>query len=77
MKKALGLVGIMVAIATVSGCAQSVTIGIGNRFASNCNKQGGKMSTEKGAVADRNTCVLSDGSSFEEWVQHPQLPAGK
>lgn len=68
MKKVLALLGI--AITTVAGCAHSVSITMGNPSEANCKKQGGVLYTEKGPVADRSTCVLPDGSSFEEWSQH-------
>lgn len=70
MKKVIALLGIVIAIATVAGCAHSVSITIGNPSEANCKKQGGVLRTEKGPVADRSTCVLPDGSSFEEWSQH-------
>ena len=64
----------MIVVAAAGGCAQSVSVNFGNPSEANCKKQGGVLRTEKGADADRNTCVLPDGSAFEEWVQHARQP---
>ncbi len=77
MKHASSLAGMMIVVAAAGGCAQSVSVNFGNPSEANCKKQGGVLRTEKGADADRNTCVLPDGSAFEEWVQHARQPPAK
>ncbi|MDH1336951.1 DUF333 domain-containing protein [Comamonas thiooxydans] len=77
MKHASSLAGMMIVVAATGGCAQSVSVNFGNPSEANCKKQGGVLRTEKGADADRNTCVLPDGSAFEEWVQHARQPSAK
>lgn len=77
MKHVSSLAGMVIVVAAVSGCAQSVSINFGNPSQANCKKQGGVLHTEKGTVADKNTCVLPDGSAFEEWVQHGRQPPAK
>ncbi len=77
MKHASSLAGMMIVVAAAGGCAQSVSVNFGNPSEANCKKQGGVLRTEKGTDADRNTCVLPDGSAFEEWVQHARQPPAK
>lgn len=71
MKSAPMVAGILMAALAIGGCA-SVTFNVGNPAASNCRKQGGTLRTEVDQGKDRNICVLSDGSSFEEWVERPK-----
>lgn len=68
MKKALGVVGGAIVVLTLNGCSQNVTFNVGNPAASHCSKQGGKLRIEKGQGGELRTCVLSDGSAFQEWV---------
>ena len=77
MKHVSSLAAMMIVVAAAGGCAQSVSVNFGNPSEANCKKQGGVLRTEKGADADRNTCVLPDGSAFEEWVQHARQPPAK
>jgi putative hemolysin len=72
---ASSLAGMMIVVAAVSGCAQSVSVNFGNPRKPTAKSRAG--AAREGAEADRNTCVLPDGSAFEEWVQHARQPPAK
>ncbi|CAM4188031.1 DUF333 domain-containing protein [Comamonas aquatilis] len=77
MKKALGAIGIAIAVLSLNGCSQAVTFSMGNPAENHCSKQGGKLRTEKGQGGEFRTCVLSDGSAFQEWVSDRNAPPAK
>jgi putative hemolysin len=76
MKHASSLAGMMIVVAAAGGCAQSVSVNFGNPRKPTA-KTGRRAAHREGADADRNTCVLPDGSAFEEWVQHARQPPAK
>ncbi|MEG0149730.1 MAG: DUF333 domain-containing protein [Comamonas sp.] len=77
MKKALGAAGVAIAALSLNGCSQSVTFSMGNPAENHCSKQGGKLRTEKGQGGEFRTCVLRDGSAFQEWVSDRNAPPAK